>query len=329
MMQNMLIGTYSQNGIYTLQFRGGSLYLLNTSDTFENCSYLSYSSNHIYGIVEYSEREVYKDGALISMTSTLSNQHAFPISGKGPCFILFDDIRNLLYIANYGNGTIDVFLLDVNGNITSSIYHKQYTSHSRIHHLALSEDKNMLFASDLGDNKIYAYQIIFENQTLELKDLGYYSFAKGTSPRHLAIYLNNIYVITEDSCELYHFTFSENAGFHFVNSISIVGNDRTANDTGCAIRISKDGKFIYASIRGKDCIYVFSTTPELKLIQTTSCFGKTPRDIQFDTFENYLLCANQNSRSISVFDRDQKTGLLQYNNGYHIDNPACIIPYEI
>ena len=35
-MQNMLIGTYSQNGIYTLQFHDGSLSLLNTSDTFEN-----------------------------------------------------------------------------------------------------------------------------------------------------------------------------------------------------------------------------------------------------------------------------------------------------
>ena len=328
-MQNMLIGTYSQNGIYTLQFRDGSLSLLNRSDTFENCSCLSYFSNHFYGIIEYSEKEVYKDGALISMTSTLSNQHAFPILGKGPCFILLDDIRNLLYIANYGNGTIDVFLLDINGNITSSIYHKQYTSHSRIHHLTFSEDKNILFVSDLGDNKIYAYQIIFENQTLELKELSYYSFANGTSPRHLAVYLNNVYVITEDSCELYHFTFSENTGFHFENSISIVGNDRTANDTGCAIRISKDGKFIYTSIRGKDCIYVFSTTPELNLIQTISCFGKTPRDIQFDIFENYLLCANQNLGSISVFDRNQKTGFLQYNNSYHIDNPACIIPYEI
>ena len=99
-MQNMLIGTYSQNGIYTLQFRDGSLSLLNRSDTFENCSCLSYFSNHIYGIIEYSERDIYKDGALISMASTLSDQHAFPISGKGPCFILLDDIRNLLYIAN-------------------------------------------------------------------------------------------------------------------------------------------------------------------------------------------------------------------------------------
>ena len=328
-MQNMLIGTYSQNGIYTLQFRDGSLSLLNRSDTFENCSYLSYSSNHIYGIIEYSERDIYKDGALISMTPTFSNQYAFPISGKGPCFILLDDIRNLLYIANYGDGTLDVFSLDTNGNIISSIYHKSYTSHSRIHHLAFSEDKNMLFISDLGDNKIYAYQIIFENQTLELKELSYYAFPNGTSPRHLAIYQNHIYVITEDSCELYHFTFSENTGFHFVNSISILGNDRRENDTGCAIKISQDGKFIYTSIRGKDCIYVFSSTPEVNLIQTISCFGKTPRDIQFDIFENYLLCANQNSGNISIFNRNPKTGLLQYNNSYHIDNPACIIPYEI
>lgn len=328
-MQNMLIGTYSQNGIYTLQFHNASLSLLNRSDTFENCSYLSYSSNHIYGIIEYSERDIYKDGALISMTPTFSNQYAFPISGKGPCFILLDDIRNLLYIANYGDGTLDVFLLDSNGNIISSIYHKSYTSHSRIHHLTFSEDKNMLFISDLGDNKMYAYQIIFENQTLELKELSYYAFPNGTSPRHLAIYQNHIYVITEDSCELYHFTFSENTGFHFVNSISILGNDRRENDTGCAIKISQDGKFIYTSIRGKDCIYVFSSTPEVNLIQTISCFGKTPRDIQFDIFENYLLCANQNSGNISIFNRNPKTGLLQYNNSYHIDNPACIIPYEI
>ena len=329
MIQNFLVGTYSQNGIYKLQFNNGILSFLDKLDTFENCSYLCHTPNNIYGIIEYSERNIYKDGALISVTSKLSAPYVFPILGNGPCFILLDDTRNLLYIANYGDGTIDAFLLDENGYIVSSIYHKTYTSHSRIHHIAFSEDKNILFVSDLGDNKLYAYKIIFENQKLGLQDLDNYRFLNGIGPRHLVVYLNNIYVITENSCELYHFTFSETSGFQLVNSLSILGNDKAENDTGCAIRISKDGQFLYTSIRGKDCIGVFTTIPELTQIQTISCFGKTPRDINFDILENYLLCANQNSGTICIFNRNKKTGLLQYHNCYDIDNPACILPYEI
>ncbi len=329
MIQNFIIGTYSQNGIYMLQFHNGSFSLLNKLDAFENCSSLCYSKNNIYGIIEYSERNRYQNGALISVSSNFLDNQAFSILGKGPCFILLDDLRNLLYIANYGDGTIDVFLLDNTGCVISPIYHKTFTSHSRIHHIAFSEDKSTLFVTDLGDNKLYAYKIIFENQTLDLKEFSIYTFSAHTAPRHLAIYADNIYVITENSCELYHFTFSESFGFHLVNCVSIMNGNKTIHDTGCAIRISEDGQFIYTSIRGKDCINVFTASPELKQIQSISCFGKTPRDIQFDITQNYLFCANQNSETICIFKRNGKTGLLQYETLYHIDNPAYILPYEI
>ncbi len=328
MSQNFIIGTYSQNGIYSLQFHQGSFSLLNTLDTFENCSSLCFSKDKIYGIIEYSQRNIYQNGALICVSPNFLDHTAYSILGKGPCYILLDDLRNLLYIANYGDGTIDVFLLDDHGCVISLIYHKTYTSHSRIHHLALSEDKSTLFVTDLGDNTLYAYKIIFEKQTLCLEEIGIYTFPAHTEPRHLAIYTNNVYVITENSCELYHFTFSELSGFHLVHCIPII-NDKMDGDTGCAIKISEDGQFIYMSIRGKNSIYVFTTYPTLTFTQTISCFGKTPRDIQFDMTQNYLFCANQNSGTISIFKRNKNTGLLQYDSLYHMNNPAYILPYEI
>ena len=328
-MEKFIIGTYSQEGIHNLNFNNGSLSFNNSFDKFENCSYLCAFKNNIYSIIEYSEKAIYKNGALISLSCNFDNCNSVFLTGNGPCFILLDTYRNLLYIANYGDGTLDIFSLDTNQNINKLIYHKTYTSHSRIHHIVLSEDKNYLFVVDLGDNKLYSYKIKYENYEIELLELYYYCFDENVAPRHLVTYSDNIYVITENSCELYHLKFSETCGFSLIDCSYLFNSEKHDNFTGCALRISSDNKFIYASVRGKNCISIFETSPKLKIIQEISCFGNIPRDINFNDSQNYLLCANQSSNNISIFNRNQKTGLLQYNNSYYIDAPACIVNYEV
>lgn len=96
--------------------------------------------------------------------------------------------------------------------------------------------------------------------------------------------------------------------------------------TGCAIKMSSDGKYLYTSIRGYDCISVFEIGyHNLNWIQTISCFGKTPRDISFNKEENFLICANQNSNQLSIFKRDSLKGTLEFYCHYAIESPACIL----
>lgn len=295
------------------------------NSSFENCSYLRRNKNIIYSVVEYSDNPNYSNGYLITRNSNLVPIHKNNILGKSPCHIALDKSRNLLYISNYEDGSIDVFSLNSNGIVNKLIYHKSYSDTSHIHYISLSEDNNFLFVVDLGKNTLFAYEIILKDLILELKELYTYNFPDGSGPRHLAISGNNIYTITEKSCELYHLTFSKKVGFSLINRVSILPSNiqKDKNTTGCAIKLSSDNKFIYVTVRGNNSISVFNSS--LKLVQNISCFGETPRDINFDNSQNLLFCANQSSSNISAFERNKKTGHLLFKSKYPIESPACII----
>lgn len=304
---------------------GTFLKIKKSDNSFENCSYLCKNNDIIYSVVEYSNNPNYLNGYLITRNCNLLPINKNNILGKSPCHITLDKSRNLLYISNYEDGSIDVFSLTSTGIVNKLIYHKSYCNNSHIHYTALSDDNRFLFVVDLGNNSLFSYEILYKKSNLELKQLYCYKFSNSSGPRHLAINKNNIYVITETSCELYHLVFSEETGFSLINNVCIFPPyvEKNKDTTGCAIKLSNDNKFIYVTIRGHNSISVFDTS--LTLIQNISCYGETPRDISFDNSQHILFCANQNSSDISIFEIDIKTGHLLFKSKYPIDNPACII----
>jgi 6-phosphogluconolactonase len=84
---------------------------------------------------------------------------------------------------------------------------------------------------------------------------------------------------------------------------------------GCAaLRISADGRFLYATNRGDfQSLSVFAVDGArgtLELIQTRPSGGRGPRDLVLDPTGHFVLVANQDSGTVAVFRRDQETGLL-------------------
>ncbi len=326
MKENLLIGTYSTVGIFELEFNNSILKYITQNNSFENCSYICTNSNIIYNIVEYSDNPIYANGCVISRNRNLCPINKTFLNGKGPCYLTIDKQRNMLYTANYGDGSIDIFDLNIDGSISKPIYHKKFFQNSRIHQICFSSDNKIVFITNLGNDTLYAYKILGDKTNFKLLELDKYKFPTGSGPRHLVIKENNLYVITENSCELYQITFSENNSFNFINCVSILPNvQKQDNYTGCAIKISNDGSFIYCSVRGHNSISVFDTNNSLELVQNISCYGNTPRDISFNLSEDFMFCANQNSNDISIFSRNKKTGSLNFENKYSINSPACII----
>jgi 6-phosphogluconolactonase len=79
-----------------------------------------------------------------------------------------------------------------------------------------------------------------------------------------------------------------------------------------AIRISKDGMFLYTGQRGHDSISVFRIDEKgkLKRIQTISSFGKHPRDFALSPDNRFLVCANLDSDNLTLYERNGETGML-------------------
>ena len=79
-----------------------------------------------------------------------------------------------------------------------------------------------------------------------------------------------------------------------------------------AIRLSKDERFLYISVRGADILSVFDVSGEEAVtIQHASCKGVHPRDFILSGNEKFLLVANRFQGGIASIERDKKTGLLK------------------
>lgn len=328
MEELIYVGTYSTQGLYKLSFLNGHFTLLATSSIFENCSYLCKSQNYLYHVVEESHNPIYASGCIVARTFQLDVLNYQLSFGRGPCFVTIDPIRNILYLANYGDGSLIAFSLEKDGSIGNVLYSQKYQHSSRLHYICLSYDYHYLFAIDLGDNKLFAYQIEYQEEQLTLTEICTYCFPKNVGPRHMVIDKSNkIYLLSELSCELYTITF-DCSSFRLIQVTSLLPKNvlKESHFTGCAIKMSSDSKFLYTSIRGYNGISVFEIGKNrLTWLQTISCFGKTPRDISFNQKENFLICANQDSNQLSIFKREPLNGKLEFYCSYNLDSPACIL----
>lgn len=210
------------------------------------------------------------------------------------------------------------------------MYYQKVSRHSRIHHISFSQDKKYLFVIDLEGNEILAYRIRQEKNKLELTLVHQYIFSADVKPRHLVCNQQDIlYVITEGSCEVYTVQFNAIKGFQVLAKKSILqeGVIKKSIDTGCAIRLTKEQKFLYTTIRGSNVITVFEIGRNtLKQIQNISCYGETPRDICFDKEERYLFCANQDSNAIAIFKKNEQNGTIAWIGNFQTKLPTCIFP---
>ncbi len=101
----------------------------------------------------------------------------------------------------------------------------------------------------------------------------------------------------------------------------------TGTSTAAEIRISPDGKFVYASNRGHDSIAEFavdSLSFQLRNIGIVSSAGKAPRGFDWDPSAHWMIVTNQAGDSAVVFERNATTGLLtQVGAPIPVTAPTC------
>lgn len=323
----VFIGNTSKNGIYYYKFKKGSLIKQYETKDFERCTYLTNSKGYIYSVIEVSDVENDQCGYILSYKKNkdkLKNINKKSSYGKGPCHIEISKNNKLLYVSNYIDGYITIFKINDDGTIGNMIYsHVENKKDSHLHCIKQTIDGRFFFVSDLGADLIIAYEV--ENE--EIKEVSRIKFEKDTQPRHLAVSKDKIFVITERSCRLYILKFIDKR-LEIIDSISILPKEKKKLDnyTGCAIKISKDYKFIYLTIREDNSISVYKIKDNfIELIQNISCEGDLPRDLEIDKEGKYILVANQSSNEIAIFERNKITGKIKYKSKEDVNSPTCII----
>jgi 6-phosphogluconolactonase len=322
----------SKDGIYIFKITvpSGQTTLIDIVKDIENPSYLAVS----------------KDGRFMYAVSEMASDHkgmiyAFQLDpqtgkaqllnqkesrGESPCYISISENRKWITVGNYSGGNLIAYAIDKDGKLTDQyqlVHHdgkginpkRQEKPH--VHSAVFTPDNKHLLVPDLGTDKVMIYTFN-EKKNLPIggTQQGFAKITDGSGPRHLDFHPNGkwVYVIEEMGGTISGWKYNSGSMEKFQH-IDAHPENYQGSRGSADIHISPDGKFLYASNRYEAnnlAIYsIDAKTGMLKLVGFQDLPGKKPRNFAIDPTGQLLLVANQDSDSVTVFQRNQETGTLQ------------------
>lgn len=224
-----------------------------------------------------------------------------------PCYVL--QSGRYVYTANYHEGNVMVYHIKEG---KSSLVKRIENGHGAGCHQIILHEKYIMVPC-LEQNKIRLFDTLNDYQPA-----GDINFPDHSGPRH-GIFNKahtQFYAVSEWSNELFIFQVNGKE-FTLVQTLSVLpkdGYEEKSKPAAAAIRLSRDEKFLYVSVRGIDIITVFQLREETDktaaIIQHFTCGGIHPRDFVLSQNEKYMLVANRFEGGIVSIERDRKSGLL-------------------
>jgi 6-phosphogluconolactonase len=279
--------------------------------------------------------------AIDPATGALKFLNKVDSGGGGACHLTLDHTGKILFVANYGGGSVASFAINPNGSIGEKTGFDQHTGSGpnverqdgpHAHAVVLSPDNRFLFVPDLGTDQIRIYRVDAARHTFTPNDPPFASVKAGLGPRHFMFGPGGkfAYVVCEMESSVVVFSYDPVKGsLTPVQTISTLPPDYKGIDNSAEIGIDPSGRFLYASNRGHDSIGVFAIDAKngtLTRVQVAPSLGKIPRNFAVDPTGKYVLVANQISNQMVVFAIDPTNGQLQ-STGQTLDlhSPVAIL----
>lgn len=326
-------GTYTRRaseGVYVADFdtTTGQLSNLEVFAKESNPTYLAFAEDGSLYTVGATEA----GGGIAAYTAEGKLLNHVVEEGAPLCYVAVDEDRGLVYGANYHKGKVLVYkrladgsleLADTVTHLGAGPHENQASAHA--HFSDLTPDK-YLVACDLGCDKVFTYKV---DENGKLQELANYQSAPGAGPRHLAFHptAKIAYLMCELNSTIEVLIYDGLGQFELMQTISTLPSDHTGFNGTAAIRISKDGNFVYGSNRGNDSIAVYKVLGDasLELVEIVPTLGKTPRDFILSPDNKFLLVAHQDSDNVTVFARNDETGTLtEVSHDFIVPEAVCV-----
>ncbi|WP_409346003.1 lactonase family protein [Paenibacillus sp. MBLB4367] len=267
------------------------------------------------------------------MVSELNRQ---PSYGAYPCHLTVDPSGEWLLSVNYGDGSICVYPIEMDGRVgrlSDQVHHvgrsvnpaRQGSPHP--HSIIAIPSTSFYLVSDLGTDHIYTYRLDGKTGKLQFHCLT--GSKPGAGPRHLAVHPTKplIYSIEELSSAITVYEFEKQMEqLRPIQTISTLPGGYSEENTCAEIAVSSDGRFVYGSNRGHNSIASFQIDEEggLALLEHTATNGETPRHFALVPGGEWLIAANQDSNSIIVMKINSSGVPELTGQQYFVEKPSCI-----
>jgi 6-phosphogluconolactonase len=245
--------------------------------------------------------------------------------GEGPCHVTVESSGRFVLVANYNSGSVAMLPINADGRLGEATDFDQHEG-SSVHptrqqgpfaHSIFPDPSNRFALScDLGVDKVFVYQLDFENGKLRPAPQPWMSVKPGAGPRHLDFHPNRewVYVINELDNTISCCHWDEESGkLEQFQHISTLPSGYTETSYCADIHVHPSGRFLFGTNRGHNSIAVFAIAPtsgRLSLIELVACGGDFPWNFALDSRGEWLVVANQRSNNLCVFAVDVESGKL-------------------
>jgi 6-phosphogluconolactonase len=337
MKTQVLIGTYTSGGdsqgIYEteLDLESGALNGARLAIAQKEPSYLVLPRD---GKRLYAVEETVPAGRVFSYKLSKggwSQTGVQPSCGSAPCHVMLDEETNTLAVANYMNGAVSFYKLDAEGALQSGPQTvmldgkgvnpgRQECAHA--HQCVKFGDK--VLVNDLGTDRVRIFHRDVKGLYAEEAPLVYTK--PGAGPRHMVIAEDGamLYLLCELQNTLYAFRNTGN-GFSEEGIYEYLPKD-AKQSSAAAIRLSRDGRFLFASSRGGFsgvALFELDGKTRLPVLRDVCASGANPRDIL--PVGDFLLCACQDANIVQVMKLDRVQSRLAVTGEMAVPRPVCLV----
>jgi len=351
----MFIGTYTRDGrshgIYSLRLNlaTGALTTPMLAAEAQNPTFLALhpDKRHLYACGELRGTADKPLGgvsafAIDAAAGTLAFLNQQPTGDGATTHVAVDATGRMAMAANYGAGYVCALPIDTAGRLGERTAYVELTGplgptqpgqdKPHAHSMTVSPDNRFVFACALGLDRVYGFRLDPAKAALTPTSPPFTATPAGVGPRHSKFSVDGrfFYVANELGGSVCVFAYDAGRGaLTLKQTISSLPADYRGANTSAEIRLSPDGRFVYASNRGPDSLAVFARDPSagtLALVEIVPCGGKHPRNFALSPDGRWLVCANRDTDNLIVFRVDPATGRLTPTaHAATIAQPVCVL----
>ena len=325
----------SGNGIYAVRLDtvSGALTGLGMKAPLDRASWLAANPKRpvIYSVADSgggitTESEV-RSFVADPATGALKPLNKVGSGGRDATHLAIDPASMTLFAANHDTGQVTAFPLLPDGAVGPLASSQQDVGtgpHPRqnrpqAHAVVIDPSGHYLIDNDFGADRIFVRPFDGKTRTIGPAAADSPSSPAGTGPRHLAFHPNGkiFYVNTEIGSTVLVYRWDAAAGRLTLQQTAPLypadyPKDRVKSSS--ELVVSKDGRFLYVSLRGdQDSLVVFAIDPAggaLTEIQRLPSGGRSPRSFTLDPTGRFLLLGNELTNTVNLFRVDPATGKL-------------------